>query len=221
MAVILSIPAGIDNGSSHTVGYGSEVEMSTPADITSLESAFALNAHDARALVDGCDETTGTWRPAPGSWSIAECLDHLATSNRVYLAAMRPSAERARERGRLRRGPAVPGLLGGWFVRSLEPPARRGLRTRAPRTIQPRSSPALADAAQQFFASHHEVERFLAGFADLDLAGVGFPNPFLRGVRFSLATGIHVLAAHERRHLWQARNVESAFRRTGPAEAGL
>jgi hypothetical protein len=186
--------------------------MSTPADIASLEAAFARNAQDARTLVDACDETSGTWQPAPGSWSIAECLDHLATSNRVYLAAMRPSAERARERGRLRRRPAVPGLLGGWFVRVLEPPARPGLRTRAPRKIQPRPSPALADAAQQFFASHREVECFLAEFADLDLAGVGFPNPFLRGVRFSLATGIHVLAAHERRHLWQAGRVKREVR---------
>ena len=184
--------------------------MSTAPDIASLESAFARTAGEARALVEACDERRGTWQPGPGSWSIAECLDHLATSNRVYLAAMRPSAERARVRGRRRRRPAVPGLLGGWFVRVLEPPARRGLRTRAPRAIRPRPSPPLADAAQQFFASHHEVERFLAEFADLDLAGVRFPNPFLRGVRFSLATGLHVLAAHERRHLWQARRVLGA-----------
>lgn len=184
--------------------------MSSHPDIASLEAAFAGNARDAHALVEACDETSGTWQPRPGSWSIAECLDHLATGNRVYLAAMRPSAGRARARGRWRRGPAVPGLLGGWFVRVLEPPARRGLRTRAPRAIRPRQSPPLADAAQQFFASHHEVERFLAEFADLDLAGVGFPNPFLRGVRFSLATGLHVLAAHERRHLWQARRVLDA-----------
>jgi hypothetical protein len=183
------------------------VDTARHDDIAALESAFARNARDAHALVDACDETTGTWRPRPGSWSIAECLDHLAVGNRVYLAAMRPSAERARERGRLRRGPALPGLLGGWFVRSLEPPARPGLRMRAPRAIQPRSSPPLADASQQFFASHQEAERFLNEFADIDLAGVGFPNPFVRGVRFSHATGLHVIAAHERRHLWQAGKV--------------
>ena len=45
---------------------------------------------------------------------------------------------------------------------------------------------------------------FLRRYAEIDLAGVRFPNPFIRGVRFSLATGLHVIAAHERRHLWQA-----------------
>jgi hypothetical protein len=39
---------------------------------------------------------------------------------------------------------------------------------------------------------------------------VRFPNPFIRGVRFSLATGLHVIAAHERRHLWQASRVRAA-----------
>jgi hypothetical protein len=46
--------------------------------------------------------------------------------------------------------------------------------------------------------------------AALDLAGIRFVNPFLPGVRFSLATGLHVIAAHERRHLWQAWRVRRA-----------
>jgi hypothetical protein len=50
-------------------------------------------------------------------------------------------------------------------------------------------------------------------FADIDLARVTFPNPFIRGVRFSLATGLHVIAAHERRHLWQAWRVRHAAER--------
>jgi hypothetical protein len=32
-------------------------------------------------------------------------------------------------------------------------------------------------------------------------------------VRFSLATGINVLAAHDRRHVWQAWNVRRAAER--------
>jgi hypothetical protein len=51
------------------------------------------------------------------------------------------------------------------------------------------------------------VVTFLQRYAAIDLAHVVFPNPFIRGVRFSLATGLHVLAAHERRHLWQAWRV--------------
>ena len=63
---------------------------------------------------------------------------------------------------------------------------------------------------EQFLASQREVVTFLRKFAAIDLAGVVFPNPLIGGIRFSLATGLHVLAAHERRHLWQAWQVRRA-----------
>ena len=182
--------------------------MERTPDIALLDEAYASNERDARELIAELSEAAGTRQPAAGSWSVAECLDHLALSNRVYVAAMQPAAERARRDGRTRRRPARPGLIGGWFVKSLEPPATR--RMRAPRKIVPRQSPPLAEAGAAFFASHEQVVEFLRSYADIDLAGVHFPNPFIRGLRFSLATGLHALAAHERRHLWQAWNVRRA-----------
>lgn len=184
-----------------------------PAELLALERELDEAERDARALAGGLDEQAGQWRAAPGSWSIAECLDHLATANRVYVRAMRGPAERARQLGRRRRRPARPGLLGGLFVRSLEPPARPLLKSKAPRLIQPRASIPLGEAFAAFLASQNEVRAFLREYAGIDLAGVTFPNPFIRGVRFSLATGLHVITAHERRHLWQAWRVHEAVQR--------
>jgi hypothetical protein len=181
------------------------------ADIRELETAFHAVDNDARSLIEGLTAEQGIWRPAPGAWSIAHCLDHLATANRVYLGAMEPAAAAARARGRRRRHPAVPGMIGGWFVRSLDAPVRPRFKMKAPAKIVPRESPPLADAVTQFFASQDQVRAFLRTYADIDLAGVHFPNPFIRGVRFSLATGLHVLAAHDRRHVWQAWNVRTAL----------
>jgi hypothetical protein len=95
-------------------------------------------------------------------------------------------------------------------VRSLEPPVNARFKGKAPRSIQPRTAPPLSEAFSGFLASQNEVRTFLRTYADIDLAGVRFPNPFVRGVRFSLATGLHVIAAHERRHLWQALRVRQA-----------
>jgi len=190
------------------------MDPKTPADIEALDRQLDDAERDARALVEGLSEAQGGWRPAPGSWSIAECLDHLATANRVYLEAMRGAAERARAHGRQRRGPAAPGIIGRWFVRSFEPPPR--IKSRAPRKIQPRQAPSLADASARFFEAQNEVREFLRRYADIDLARVRFPNPLVPGIRFSLATGLHVIPAHERRHLWQARRVLEA---AGPASS--
>jgi hypothetical protein len=187
-----------------------EMDARLPADLQRLDEGLDAIERETLALVSGLTEAQGVWRAHPGSWSVAECLDHLATANRVYLAAMTPSAARAHSEGRGRRGPATPGLVGGWFVRYLEPPVKAVLKSKAPRTIRPRTAPALNDAIKQFLASHDVVRTFLRKYADIDLTGVRFPNPFIRGVRFSLATGLHVIAAHERRHLWQAWRVREA-----------
>ena len=178
--------------------------MSLALDIKDLQDQLDATERDARALVADLAEARGGWHAETGSWSVAECLDHLATTNRVYLHAMKEAAIRAREQGRFRRSPAAPGLVGRWFVRTLEPPVKTPFRMKAPRSIEPRVSLSLANAFASFATSQDEVREFLRTYADLDLAGVRFSNPFVRGIRFSLATGLHVITAHERRHLWQA-----------------
>lgn len=174
-----------------------------PPDIQELEDQFEAAERDAEALVAGLTEERGTARPAPGAWSVAECLDHLATTNRVYLASFEEPARRARAEGRMRRGPARPGRAGALFLASLEPPPRWWSKLPAPRKVRPQPSPPLAESFAAFKDSLVAVRRFLRAHHDLDLAGVPFPNPFLPGVRFSLATGLRVIAAHVRRHLWQ------------------
>jgi hypothetical protein len=190
-----------------------------PADIRRLEDELEAAERDACKLVDSLSDELGVWCAEPGSWSVAHCLDHLATGNRVYLAAMRSPAERARAAGRKRVRPARPGLVGSLFVWQLEPPVTRLFKLRAPRKIRPRPAPPLAVAFADFLASQADVVAFLREHAELDLARVRFPNPFIRGVRFSLATGLHVITAHERRHLWQAWNVRREAERARPAAA--
>lgn len=180
-----------------------------PPELQALLDALDTADRDARAVAAGLDDASGTRRPSPDAWSIAECLDHLATANRVYLAPMVTAAQQARARGRIRRGPAKPGILGSLFVWSLEPPVR--IKTRNPRVSTPRPSPPLDGALTDFLASQDEVRAFIRAYGDLDLGSIRFVNPFVGGIRFSLATGLHVIAAHDRRHLWQARNVRRSI----------
>ena len=179
-------------------------------DIEDLEDQLDAAEGDAQALAAGLAEEQGGWYAETGSWSVAECLDHLAIANRVYLQAMVGEAIHAREQGRFRRGPMALGFVGRWFVRTMEPPVRAPFRMKAPRIIKPRAAPPLANAFASFRTSQDEVRAFLCAYADLDLAAVRFPNPFARGIHFSLATGLHLITAHERRHLWQAWQVRRA-----------
>jgi hypothetical protein len=182
-----------------------------PPDILDLYAQLDAIARDAEALVAGVTEADGTRRLSPGSWSISECLDHLAISNCVYLRAMEEPTPRAHASGRYRRRPARPGVIGGLFVWQLEPPPRWWSRLKSPSKSRPRAAPPLADAYASFIASQVNVRAFLDANAGLDLASIRFRNPFVRGIRFSLATGLHVITAHDRRHLAQAWRVRRAL----------
>jgi hypothetical protein len=192
-----------------------------PADLRNLHDQLDAVEREAHALVAGLTEEQGTLRPQSGSWSIAECLDHLATGNRVYVRAMEEPANRARARGRHRCRPVKPGWAGQMFARMLEPPPTWWSRLKSPGSIRPRPSPPLPETFAGFIASHAEVRAFLCANADLDLTGIRFPNPFVRGIHFSIATGLHVITAHERRHLWQAWRVRRRLERAdGPVGHG-
>ena len=191
-----------------------------PADIRDLEDQLGAAERDAQAVVSGLSEQQGTQPPEPGRWSVAECLDHLAAGNRVYVPAMQGAADRARTAGRFRSRPARPGLIGRLFIASLEPPPKWWAMLPLPPKIRPCAAPPLADTLAAFLASQAEVRRFLLTNADLDLTGIRFPNPFVRGIFFSLATGLNVIPAHERRHLlqaWRARRAVEATSRSSAA----
>ena len=175
-------------------------------DIESLKAQLHAASEEASTLKAQLTEEQAAWRPAPGSWSVSECIDHLASTNRAYLAELQTAARLARARNRLRRGPATPGWFGSWFVQQLEPPVKRGRKMPAPGKVRPRELP-LAEAYAGFASEQELVREFLEANADLDLAGIRFVNPFVPGLRFSLASGLHIILAHERRHLWQARQV--------------
>ena len=184
-----------------------------PADITELQAQLEAVEREAEALVAGLTDEQGSRRPEGRGWSVVECLDHLATGNRLYLRAMQEPANRARMRGKRRWRPARPGWVGRLFVGLLEPPPTWWSKLKTPRKIRPRATPPLAQTFADFLDTQAEFRAFLRANADLDLAGIRFQNPFVRGIFFSLATGLHVIAAHERRHLWQAWRVRRAIER--------
>jgi hypothetical protein len=47
---------------------------------------------------------------------------------------------------------------------------------------------------------------------DLDLNRLRFRNPFIGLLRYSVATALLVIGAHDRRHLWQAEQVRAAMK---------
>jgi DinB superfamily len=177
------------------------------SDLQDYRSQIDAVNSDARDLLSGLNEAQFNWRPTPNHWSIAECLDHLTVTNRELIEGIKKTIGDARSKGLMGRGPFRYGWIGNMFVRSLEPPVK--MKFKAPKIFKPRPDQSLEVTARDFFSTQDEVLRLIAEANGVNLARAKVASPVTRLMKLSLGQVFGLIATHERRHLWQAREVKS------------
>lgn len=186
--------------------------MELPPDVTAIRDELSALAPRARALCATLDDDALHAPPAAGSWSVALCLEHLVVSAHVYLEPMRVALAAGRAAGRMRRGPIRPGWPSRLFLRQLEPPVK--LKTPTLDVIRPAAQRAgREDLLDRFERAHAEAIALLERDADLDLGGIRFRNPLVAWLPWTTGVGFRILAAHGRRHLWQAEQAAASVGR--------
>lgn len=182
--------------------------MSLRPDLQQILDAFDAADRAALALSARLTDRQFTWQPGGVAWSVALCLDHLATANELYGGKIAAAVEEARRKGVTGGGPIAPSFFGRRFVASLEPPVK--MKTKAPASIRPRQIGSRDEILRQFVGAHDRLRAVLAAAPDVDLNRTTFPNPFLPLVKMRAGTALRVITAHDRRHLWQANQVTKA-----------
>jgi hypothetical protein len=145
------------------------------------------------------------WRPIEGSWSIGECVLHLAVTNRGMLPGIDASIQSARRKGLVGEGPFRHGLLGRWILKVAEPPVTQRVKTSA--WAVPRSEGTAESVERDYQDSNAEVVERMRLAKGLHLGKARVRSPFLSLLRYSLGQAFGLIAAHGRRHLWQAEQV--------------
>jgi hypothetical protein len=186
-----------------------DADLRAPLDVHALAAQYEAASAEAEALAAGLSEAQGRWRHRPGAWSVAECLSHLAVLNRTYLDDLARVVAQARIDGRRARGPQRLSWFGRTFTGAMGPVTGQGLGRKlpAPPAYAPPSDVGLADALADFRAVQRAMLERVRSAEGLDLSGIMMKSPAWPMLRFSLLTALAALAAHERRHLAQARRV--------------
>lgn len=167
-----------------------------------------LNANDqgARALMAGLTVEQLNWQPAPGSWSVGQCLEHLCKTNDAYLAAISAVLQGKPDKPTEN---ITPGWFGRWFIRSFVEASPTSKRVKAPSKIRPTERVELA-VLDRFLASNEAWRGLILKERAKDVNRIRFSNPFIPGIRFSVGTGLEITAGHGRRHLLQGKRVRDA-----------
>ncbi len=141
-------------------------------------------------------------RPAPESWSAAECVRHLSLTTTAYLPMIDAALALADVRDvgpthRYRRD-----LFGALLTWLLEPPFRSKTKTAA--QFVPLTAGDPASVVGEFELLQREFALRVERCAGRDLARKRLVSPFNASVKYNLYSALTIMMAHERRHLWQA-----------------
>ena len=177
-------------------------------ELDNIQRQLYLVNTSVEVLVKSLDDAQMNWTPAPGRWSIAQCLEHLTLSNQAFRKVMEAAIEQARMEHCYSSGPYRYGWLGERFVKSLEPGA--GFKARNPKPVTPGAQLVGEKVAKEFFEENRTLVALIARANGLDLGRVRVTSPFLKLFTISLGQSFRLLAAHERRHLEQARAVRAS-----------
>jgi hypothetical protein len=179
-----------------------QTEYTTEGFLAELQRQSA----QAESLLSGLSEAAINWQPDSGkSWSVGQCLDHLVIMNRIYVKAMHDAVEGNRDQLEPRKVPIQPS---GWFTRLFisyeEPPPK--IKLPAPKKIAPPSQVTSA-VVGDFQDTQKQLADFVREWGGADLGDLRLRDP-LFPLHLTLDTELLIVAAHNRRHLWQAENVK-------------
>jgi hypothetical protein len=175
-----------------------------------LDQLEAIKA-DGRAVAAGLTEGQFNWHPGPGRWSIADCLQHLNVGVSKTLPAFDRAIAQGRSKAQASPGPFRYGWFSRWMIGSMEPPPK--WRMTAPRIFRVPTGATyqVADVLPEFLSVRDQLAQRVRQVDGLDLGKIRAISPVNGLLRLPLGAYFAFIIAHDRRHVWQARQVRNSL----------
>lgn len=172
--------------------------------ISALKAELDAASERAALIVRSAPTERMTTRPANGGWSAVECLIHLNLTTKQYIPLINAQIIQARADGLESPGSFRMDWTGRFLSWFLEPPYRmRGKTT--PGAVPDRPRPP-GPVLEEFRALNNQLVTLLNDAEGLSFQDIKIVSPFNTKLKYNLYSTFRILAAHERRHLWQAEN---------------
>lgn len=180
------------------------------AELADLIAAANNVASEAKSVFGNLSVTQLNWKPSSDRWSVAQCFDHLISSNRGYFPVIE-NVLAGKKRTFWESVPVLPTLAGKMLIKSLDPASTRKIK--APKKFQPSQSNISGSVIDDFVAQQAEVVEKMRASEHLDLERIVITSPVAAVVTYSLMDAYRIIVVHERRHFQQAMRVmeEIAF----------
>jgi hypothetical protein len=150
-------------------------------------------------------------KPAPGSWSVAQVLQHLNSYGKYYL----PLIESKLKSNTSFHSPYfTPGFLGNYFTNSMLP--QNGViknRMKTPLDHVPENNPDSHEMIEEFLTQEYLLLELLDESATVDLNNIRIPISLTKLIKLKLGDVFNFIIAHHERHFLQIKNALTAVER--------
>lgn len=156
--------------------------------------------------------------PQPGSWSAAQCLEHLNIYGRYYLPAIEKAISKSELSGKGSKDIFRSGWLGNYFTHLMMPNESGNVKSKMKTPAMARPMPALHSEAvvAEFIDQQEQLMSLLHRAAAIDLNSIRIPISIAKFIKLKLGDVFSFLIAHNYRHILQA---ERALRSSGKYQA--
>ena len=180
-------------------------------ELESLVSQADAIAQDTQKVFGGLGKEQLNWKPAAERWSVAQCFDHLITTNSGYLPIIDDVLKNQKKSSVWQKLPFFPRIWGRLLIKSLDPSQTRKMK--APKKFEPAQSEVSGSIIHDFVAQQGQLIEKIKATANLDLERIVITSPAASIVTYSLMDAYRIMVVHERRHFQQAQRVteESGF----------
>jgi DinB superfamily len=188
------------------LGVGLGAERIAMRQLAMVADQIHRITRDAEVQVLSRDKAHLSFRLEPGSWCVAECLDHLTQTTRSFLPAL---SDAIAEAPKLTTNRTLrTGILPSLFIRNLNPPYRIRFK------VLPQLTPQNADAETAwtaFVESQSQLLETVLSAAGLAIDKVRIKSPVYARISYNIYGAFRMLAAHQSRHIWQIEQILRAL----------
>ena len=172
------------------------------AELRNEYNDLILRAH---TIFQDIDEQTAAQRPGSGRWSMAECIAHLNVTGPPYLESIERTLRENPQEASNPSHATRPGVFAAFLTRVLEPPYRMKMKTMT--RYEPQHGAGLDETLHTFDTQHREFIELIDEMVRRGVPRKRIPSPVQPMLRLRADDWLRFLAAHARRHLWQAEQV--------------
>lgn len=171
---------------------------------------FQTRLQDACRIIDSelkpLNETQLNWKPSSGSWSVAECIEHLLLAFEGYLVGLDKIIAVGKKENVVAKSPMRISLAGRMMIFAVNPSIKVPIP--APPKFKPQKSKKYNhEVLHDFYKNLQQLSAQLEAAKNLDWNSLKITSPVTSLLKLNMGDTFEVLTLHALRHLKQAQRV--------------